>query len=505
MAFELPNLPSFQTNIPQMSDTLQKTLEGAQLRNMLSEMALRQSLAPLQVEQAKQQIQASQTENEMKQMQLQGQRALTDWLQNGDADADVPAEKFSSNDKIATFVGVTPSDPIMNVIRSMAQHHVPAPVLVTEAQGMLQRRNEYYKGTKEEQDAQKNERLIWQEALASLHEAPEEQRSALLAAKLPLLQENSKTDPLLGRYAAGLAGHPELIDQAYNTLSAENQALGLRKGRAEAEKAQTEAITAGQKVINPETGMSPEQTAEGNKEIAVAKAEQPLKLQEATQKAKAEQLIQGMVKPGYAFDPATGETKLTDQTAYLQAGGKLQGFRPITEKEVKDDTMLINRLGDVHQKIAEYEQALQKPLGAKDQGNLAALLGTTGLKVGAFGTEIPMDRVNAALNKENLSKLSENARDQLIAFRNAREAMLGYKTVLSGSARGSDKSMDLLTQALPDPSITDPDFSKRSLVAFKQNLHIVGQGLPTLPGLKSPTQIESDVWGGHPNDPLKIR
>lgn len=219
------------------------------------------------------------------------------------------------------------------------------------------------------------------------------------------------------------------------------------------------------------------------------------KIQVAVAEAKAKQMMEGLTKPGYAFDPATGTTKLTDQTSYLQSGGKLQAFRPVNETEVKNDTMLINRLGDVHQKIAEYEKALQKPVDAKDQGNMAALLGTQGLKVGAFGTEIPMDRVNAALNKENLAGLSANARDQIIAYKNAREAMLGYKTVLSGSARGSDKSMDLLTQALPDPAITDSDYSNRALSAFKQNLHIVGQGLPELPGIKSPRQIEQDVWG----------
>lgn len=259
MAFQLPPLPSFNVQTP---DLTQKALEGAQLRNMLSEMALRKALAPYQVQQAQQQTQATDIENQMKQMQLQGQRALTDWLSNGDASADVPAENFSSNDKIATFVGVTPNDPIMNVIRSMAQHHVPAPMLVTEAQGMLQRRNEYYKGTKEEQDAQKNERLVWQDALGALHNMPEDQRSAQLAAKLPLLQENSKTDPLLAKYAQGLAGHPELIDQAYNTLTAENAALNLRKAKAEAASAE-------QKVIPP-GGVSPDTAQQIQKDIAVA-------------------------------------------------------------------------------------------------------------------------------------------------------------------------------------------------------------------------------------------
>lgn len=227
------------------------------------------------------------------------------------------------------------------------------------------------------------------------------------------------------------------------------------------------------------------------------------KIAVATAEAKAKQLIEGMAIPGYAFNPKTGQTELTDETKYLQSGGQLQAFRKVGEKDVRDDTMLTNRLADVHQKIAEYEKALQQPISAKDQGNIAALLGTDKLKasmhpsgiLGGIGLEIPMDRVNAVLDKENMQGLSANARDQLIAYKNAREAMMGYKTVLSGSAKGSDKSMDLLTQALPDPSITDPDYSTRSLNAFKGNLHVVGQGLPTLPGIKNPTQIEEEVWG----------
>jgi hypothetical protein len=223
----------------------------------------------------------------------------------------------------------------------------------------------------------------------------------------------------------------------------------------------------------------------------------------AATEAKASQLIKGMAEPGYAFNPKTGQTQLTDKTSYLQSGGALQAFRPIGEKDVRDDTMMENRLADVHQKVAEFEQALQKPVNAKDQSNMAALLGTDKTKLGihpsgifgGVGLEIPMDRVDAALNSENLKGLSANARDQLIAYKNAREAMMGYKTVLSGSARGSDKSMDLLTQALPDPSITDPDYSKRSLDAFKQNLRVVGQGLPVLPGIKSPAEVEAEVWG----------
>jgi hypothetical protein len=227
------------------------------------------------------------------------------------------------------------------------------------------------------------------------------------------------------------------------------------------------------------------------KAAQVSTAELPARVATASAEGQARQLVEGMEKPVYAVDPKTGQQSLMSATDALKSG--IRTMLPVTASQVENDTKLINRLGDVRQKISEYEQTLQKPISDKDQGNIAALLGTQGAKLGAFGTEIPMDRVNAALNRENLQGLSANARDQIVAYKNAREAMMGYKTVLSGSARGSDKSMDLLTQALPDPSITDPDFSKRSLDAFKQNLGVVGQGLPKIPGVKSPEEIEAQT------------
>jgi len=222
-----------------------------------------------------------------------------------------------------------------------------------------------------------------------------------------------------------------------------------------------------------------------------AAAIQPYKIQTAQVEGQARMAMEGMTKPVYAFNPQTNQKELMSQTEAIAKGYKV--MTPVTGKEVSEDSMLINRLSDVHAKIGEYEQALQKPISAKDQGNLAALLGTEGIKLGAFGTEVPMDRINDALSRENLSGLSANARDQLVAYRNAREALTGYTRVLTGSGRSSDKNLELQEQTLPIPSITDPDFSKRSLDAFKQNLQVVGQGLPVIPGIKTPEQWEQQI------------
>ncbi|MGC2474937.1 MAG: hypothetical protein WA485_11425 [Candidatus Sulfotelmatobacter sp.] len=243
-----------------------------------------------------------------------------------------------------------------------------------------------------------------------------------------------------------------------------------------------------------------EQVGAVEKDVQVAKATQPLKLEQSRAEAQARMALEGMAKPVYAFDPQTNQKDLMSQTEAIAQGRKV--MTPVTGKEVSEDTQLINRLGDVHQKIAEYENALQKPISAKDQGNLAALLGTDKTKVnlhpggellGGIGIDIPMDRLDAALNKENLAGLSANARDQLVAYRNAREALTGYTRVLSGSSKSSDKNLELQEQTLPDPSITDPDFSTRAIGAFKQNLRVVGQGLPNIPGVKTPQEWENEV------------
>lgn len=229
------------------------------------------------------------------------------------------------------------------------------------------------------------------------------------------------------------------------------------------------------------------------KAASEAAATQPYKIEIARAEAVARQAIEGMVKPVYAIDKQTGGKTLMNQSDALKAGLLTV---PVTEKQLSDDTMLINRLGDVRQKIARLESAYAQPISEKDKGNIAGLLGSDKLKVGAFGTEIPVDRMNAVLDAENIKGLSPAARDLLIAHYNAREALVGYQRVLSGSGRSSDKAMGLNEQALPNPGTSDQDFAKRSISAFKENLGVVGQGLPKIPGIKSPEEIERQVTVG---------
>jgi hypothetical protein len=222
------------------------------------------------------------------------------------------------------------------------------------------------------------------------------------------------------------------------------------------------------------------------KDVAVAKQTQPLKIETARAEQQAAQLIKGMSEPVYAYD-AKGQKTLMSKTDALQSG--LKTMVPVTEKEIGDDTMLLNRLGDVHQKIARYENAMQKwPMSYNDRTALQSLLASDKFKLGAFGAEIPVDSFNKLADQLHVKNLSAPARDALISYYNAREAMVGYNRVLSGSGKSSDKALELQEQTLPDITTADHDMAARGFRDFKENLNVVGQGLPKLPGVKSPEE-----------------
>lgn len=501
MGFELPPLPSFQTNIPQPQNPVEQYGKMLQLKSLMGQ----QQLQPYQLQEAQQKTQQNDLALQQQQLEMQSQQAMVKaWSDpkflgsfTGTDTAKTSGVGFDPDAMTKSLVshGVLPKDALALTNQFVERSQKLGEIAKNDAQAGEANATIRAKTLKEVGDA-----------LGAIQSKPVDQATEALDAFKQKLVRDPKAFPGMTQDELAHLNSMELghLGAAGGMLQLEAQMNDFHKGQAEAAKAQQGVIPAG-------ATMSPEMQGEGAKEVAVAKATQPLKIQTATAEAQAKQLMEGMTQPGYAFNPATGQTQLTDKTAYLQSGGKLQAFRSVGEKDVREDTMLTNRLGDVHQKVAEYEQALQKPVSDKDQSNIAALLGVDKTKLalhpggellGALKLEVPMDRIDAALNKENLANLSANARDQLVAYKNVREAMMGYKTVLSGSARGSDKSMDLLTDALPNPAITDSDFSSRSMGAFKQNLRIVGQGLPVLPGIKTPAQIEAEIAQGQ-NDQTK--
>lgn len=215
-----------------------------------------------------------------------------------------------------------------------------------------------------------------------------------------------------------------------------------------------------------------------------AKATQPYKIQVAMAEAQAKQALEGNVKPVYGIDPTTGTKVLTNQTD-AQKKGLLSV--PVNDKQVTDDTMLTNRLTDVNQKLQRYEDSSAKPLSTGDKYVMSKILADDKFKAGVFGTELPVDFLNKLDQSRNIGNISKEGQQRLINYYNAREAMQGYQRVLSGSGRSSEQAMQLNLDALPNP-IAPEDYTRQSIGAFKENLKIVGQGLPKIPGVKSPEE-----------------
>jgi hypothetical protein len=505
MAFELPALPNFNTTVPQQVANQPSAMDQygrmLQLRSLLANQAQQEQLQPLQVQEVQQQLQASTLANQKTQQDLQSRQNLMDAVANGALSkyAGVATPDGSGFDAAGAFKAlVTPKDKGgSGVFPAEASEYVNSMLTIGKNQA------EITKTLGQAAEAQQNvrDKTLNHVAskLASIGDLKGDEQTAALAAFKQDLVTNPQayvgmTKQEMGELYGVQPGHLDAIEGHFGLLG---QVADFHKSKAEAVRAQ-------QGVIPEGGGLSPETQQGIQKDIAVATNPQIQagKVAVATAEGRARQLVEGMEKPVYAIDPQTGQKTLMSATDALQGG--IRAMLPVTAKEVGEDTQLINRLGDVRQKIAQYEQNIGKlgtTVSAADQGNIAALIGSGKFAVGAFGTELPVDRLNAALQKENISGLSSDAKKLLVSYYNARESMQGYQRVLSGTGRANEKAMQLNLDALPNPAISDKEYAAESLKQFKQNLQIVGQGLPKIPGVKSPEEIEAQA---NPVSALKI-
>ncbi len=496
MAFQLPNLPNYNVQQPQIPSAMEQYGKMLQLKSLLGQ----QQMQPLQQQEAQQDIQSKSLQNQQQQLQLQSQQAMIkawsdpDFLKGftGTDKAESSGLGFDPDAMTKSLItkGVLPKD----ALALTGQFVDRSQKMAATAKDIAQT------GEANAATAQKGYGVL-ADRIGGILDAPTAKAPAMLDQLKQDLMQNPKLFP--GVPPVDL-GHVYRADIEH--LPAIASVIGLDAKIADFHKAKAEATTAEQKVIPPGGGLSQdaqqqvgvrqaEIPAEVAKEVAVATnpAVQQGKVNVATAEGRARQLVEGMEKPVYAFVPQKDGTvakQLMSATDALQAG--IKTMMPVGAKEVSDDTMLINRLGDVHQKIAQYEQNLQNlgtTISSKDQGNIAALLGKQSFKLGAFGSELPVDRLNAALDKENIKGLSPDAKKLLVSYYNARESMQGYSRVLSGSGRSNEMAMQLNLDALPNPGTTDKPTAQESLTQFKQNLGVVGQGLPKIPGVKSPEEF----------------
>jgi hypothetical protein len=471
-------LPALGLRPPEQPDALGSLSKLMAMKSMVNQQQLQQS-----------QLQSQQQEQQLRQQQINDQQIVRDAFlkNNGDLDKTLTdAAKGGATPQTLQALQLHALDVKTKTLDLVSKQGVEA----KRQADLMQGAHDAVAGVSEA-----DRPAAWQKQLIGLH------TQGVDVSQMPMQYPGDDQFKMLG---AVVKGHSQQVEEAFK--QAETQKNTAQAGEATASQALKQkeaayyAANGGAPGVPPETvemndalrrGVikSPSQWA-GYKAQQTSQAEAPVRIATAKAEGQARQLVEGMSQPVYAID-GSGTKTLMSKTDALQSGMKV--ILPVTEKGVSDDIMLNNRLGDVRQKIARYEDALSTDISPKDRGNMAALLEQHGIKLGALGTEIPMDRLNMALQAENLKDLSDPARKQLISYRNAMEAMVGYQRVLSGSGRSSEQAMNLNIGTLPHPAITDKAYSAEALKQFKENLGVVGQGLPHIPGVKSPEEIENDV------------
>jgi hypothetical protein len=260
MGFELPTLPSFQTNIPQMPSALDQYGKMLQLKSLMGQ----QQLQPGQMEQQKQQIQTSTLENQQRQLELQSQQAMMkawsdpDFLKHftGTDKAQSSGFGFDPDGLSSALIskGVLPKDAM-----AMTQQFIERSQKIAETQKAVAQ-------TGEAEAAQRDKGMkILADKIGGVLDLPAAKAGDALAALKQDLVKNPKA----------YAGVPQedlahLFSADLEHLPAMATLIGLDGKIADFHKSKSEAATAAQKVIPEGGGLSPDTQQGVQKDIAVA-------------------------------------------------------------------------------------------------------------------------------------------------------------------------------------------------------------------------------------------
>jgi len=190
-------------------------------------------------------------------------------------------------------------------------------------------------------------------------------------------------------------------------------------------------------------------------------------------------------KTGYAYDPNSNQTVLTNQQEAAQKG--FQAFRAVTEANIRADTHDAKILSDIAIKsnnLITAAKAVEQ--GPRQLAIISHLIDAADkdeqFKVGAFGTQIPTGWFNNLFSGGMATGATQLTRDYVVSLLSLREAAMGMQRLLTGTARNSESQIAALQATLPK---VEPDAKMvlQKMAAFTQNLDMLRQGIPTLPGI----------------------
>lgn len=231
MPFELPALPSFQTNIPQFDPVAART-KMLQLKDLMAQ----QQLIPLQVQEAQQTIERQGIANQQADIALKTQQAENAYWSNPE---NFTTAAPAGGDQLAKMLGMADDDPLLGMVRGQMKAGVPGPVAIANAKSTLDYRKSVAQGTEEQQkvltDAWSHLETI---AAPILAEQNPEKKAELIRNAIPGLNQWAAFDPSLKPVIPQL--NAQNFDAFANRLGAEKDALELRDKSADLWKKELE-------------------------------------------------------------------------------------------------------------------------------------------------------------------------------------------------------------------------------------------------------------------------
>ncbi len=269
-----------------------------------------------------------------------------------------------------------------------------------------------------------------------------------------------ETSPQLGSALYPLAQHwdgrPESLAGALQKMQAPDKSGQVNPANAAAARAITTAI-GGDKIdeFDEKLKNQKEATAAGMKKGAEAAAAEPF--EEAKEKRVNAAKTADEDRRAHAKDDqlVIAGTPGSDETQVMRKGDLPQGWMQYPLKDPEQLTATIRRTNDVQTKINSLADFVQKGGMAHIQPGLvgdAIAEVNNEFKVGAFGTELPMARMNSILKNENYKNLTQPSIDFIRAYGFAREAMTQLPALQSygKSNRMNETQLKAALQLLPD-------------------------------------------------------
>lgn len=190
-------------------------------------------------------------------------------------------------------------------------------------------------------------------------------------------------------------------------------------------------------------------------------------------------------QPVYAYDPQSNQTVLTTQ-ADAQARG-MSAVRGVKQTDIEKDIHDQRVLND----IAAKANAVWASSSAMDNTSFGSTAGAA-----QYLADHPNSTFEQLVNSKVLGSVDQKTQNYLQDVMSLRESSMGLNKVLTGSARVNDVQLNALLRTLPSLE-ANSGLVKSKLQRFTQNVHLLRQGIPVMPGITQvPIQGENGFGGG---------